>query len=283
MEIIGVVILYHPELEEIIQNIGSYINYVSKLFVVANSNCAKEAVEKIKNISPKISFIQNEGNEGIAKPLNHTLKLYPNDSGWLLTMDQDSYFDELDASTFFGAVNRIFFERENIAIVCPNHSSATRDTAIDEEYKEVHRAITSGSLINIRICRQLSGFDEKLFIDDVDFEYCYRCILRGFKIIQFKNIYLNHFIGTQKRAGYFSVIKNSNRSVHSPIRIYYMVRNFLYVSSKFKRQLPAEIKQRKSELFVILKNNLLFSGHFFKVLAAIIKGYLHFKLNRFSS
>lgn len=283
MEISGVVILYHPDAEEVIKNIRSYIDYVRNLIVFDNSECSNDIIERIQAVSPKIVVIQNEQNEGIAKPLNRAVQICSDKADWLLTMDQDSYFEQLSASTFFNAFKRLFYQKENIAIVCPSHSSIPTNSAINEEYKEVHRAITSGSLINVKICKQLNGFDERLFIDDVDFEYCYRCLLKGFKIVQFTNIYLSHFIGTQKTAGYFSVLKKSNRSIHSSVRIYYMVRNFLYVSTKYKKQLPAEINQRRRELFVILKNNLLFSGHFFKVVAAIIKGYLHFKLNRFSS
>jgi len=53
--------------------------------------------------------------------------------------------------------------------------------------------------------------------------------------------------------------------------------------SKYQKLLPEEMKERKKGLLVILKNNLFFSGRFFQVLIAIIRGYLHFKLNKFSS
>jgi rhamnosyltransferase len=282
MEIFGVVILYHPEIEEVIKNIKSYINYVSKLFVFANSNCSIETVERLKNCSPKVIFIQNAKNEGIAKPLNKALELVNKEMGWLLTMDQDSYFESLQAAAYFGAFNRLFHQSQNVAVVCPRHSSGKR-SMIDDQYKEVEKTITSGSLVNIKLANELKGFNEKLFIDSVDFEYCYRCIIKGYKIVQFQNIYLEHSIGIQKQAGYISVLKKTSRSIHSPLRIYFMVRNFLYVSAQYKNYLPNSIKQQKKELMVILKNNIFFSGQFFKVLFAIVKGYLHFKLNRFSS
>jgi len=282
MEIFGVVILYHPEIEEVITNIKSYIDYVSKLFVFTNSNCSIETAERLKNCGPKIILIQNEKNEGIAKPLNKALELLTKKSGWLLTMDQDSYFETSQASAYFGAFNRLFYQSEDVAVVCPRHSPDKR-SMIDDKYKEVEKAITSGSLVNIKMANELNGFNEKLFIDSVDFEFCYRCIVRGYKIIQFQNIYLDHSIGIQKQAGYFSVLKKTSRSIHSPLRVYFMVRNFLYVSAQYKNYLPNSIKQQKKELLVILKNNIFFSGQFFKVLFAIAKGYLHFKLNKFSS
>jgi rhamnosyltransferase len=282
MEIFGVVILYHPEIEEVIKNIKSYIDQVSKLFVFANSYCSMETRERLENISPKVFLIQNEKNEGIAKPLNKALERITNESGWLLTMDQDSYFESSQAVAYFGGFNRLFYQSQDVAVVCPRHSSGIR-SIIDDKYKEVEKAITSGSLVNIRIAKELNGFNPKLFIDSVDFEYCYRCIVKGYKIVQFQNIYLDHSIGVQKQAGYFSVLKKTSRSIHSPLRIYFMVRNFLYVSAQYKNYLPDSIKQQKRELLVILKNNIFFSGRFFRVLFAIVKGYLHFKLNKFSS
>ena len=282
MQISGVVILYHSDEEQVIRNIQSYLDYLNQLIVFANSDCRKIFVERMKTLSPKIIFIANPQNEGIAKPLNKALQIAGNQNQWLLTMDQDSSFNPAQVTAYFKAFNRHFYRTKDVAIVCPNHTAQKQSTTNDE-YKETIRAITSGSIINTKICQKLGGFDEKLFIDDVDLEYCYRCVVTGYKIIQFPNIFLNHALGTQKQAGYFSVFKKSGRSLHSPFRIYFMVRNFLYVSLKYKKYLPQEIKQRRKGLLVMLKNNLLFSGKFFAVLVAAIKGYLHFKFNKFSS
>jgi rhamnosyltransferase len=283
MNVSGVVILYYPDEKAIINNIGSYIDYVERLIVFDNSNSRSEFVETVKSISSKILFISNVDNEGIAKPLNKALEFIAGKSAGLLTMDQDSFFDPENASRYFDSFDKLFSASEEVAVVCPNHSVPKGTKKVDSNYTEVTRAITSGSIINTAVCRKLNGFDEKLFIDDVDLEYCYRCILAGYKIMQFDNIYLNHSLGTSKRTGYFLIFRKSVRTVHSPTRVYYMVRNFLYVAARYENSLPAEIRQRRRELFVILKNNLLFSGKFIQVFVSIIKGYLHFKLNKFSS
>ncbi|HEX8675945.1 MAG TPA: glycosyltransferase [Segetibacter sp.] len=283
MKIAGVVILYNPDEAAVIRNIECYIHFLDSLIVFDNSGCAAEFIKRVKELSNKIIFISNPQNEGIAKPLNKALDLVAEKYNWLLTMDQDSYFEEKQGEEYFSGFEQLFYYSLNIAIVCPNHSLPGESVIADRNYKEVIRAITSGSIINTKICRKLKGFDEKLFIDDVDLEYCYRCVLAGYKIIQFFNIYMKHELGTKKQAGYFNFLKKSNRSLHSPLRIYFIVRNFLYVLSKYQKLLPEEMKERKKGLLVILKNNLFFSGRFFQVLIAIIRGYLHFKLNKFSS
>lgn len=282
MQISGVVILYHPHEEELIQNIHSYIGFVDCLIVFGNSNCNDDFIQRLKSISPKIIFIQNSKNEGIAKPLNKALTI-ADKSSWLLTMDQDSYFEPAQAAAFFKSFNELFLSSKEISVVCPNHSLNRKVEIPNKIHEEVIATITSGSIINTKICKQLNGFDEKLFIDYVDFEYCYRCVTAGYKVIKFSNIYMNHSIGVKTQAGYFSTFKKTHRSIHSPMRVYFMVRNFLYVSTKFKKVLPQEIGQRKSELIVSLKNNILFSGKFFEVIKAILKGYLHFRQKKFSS
>jgi rhamnosyltransferase len=200
---------------------------------------------------------------------------------WLLTMDQDSFFDKSQIKNFFFYAERKFSARDDIAIICPQHSIKA-NTKDNDSYKPVIRAITSGSLVNVEICKKLGGFDAKLFIDEVDFEYCYRALVNGFKIYQFEGVFLNHQIGKTKKAGYLSYVKSSNRVIHSPTRIYFMVRNHFYVASKYSKYFPKEFNKRRKELLVSLKNNLLFSGLFFKVLSSAWKGYVHYKQNKFT-
>jgi rhamnosyltransferase len=285
MPIAGVVIIYHPDEDSVLSNIKSYISYFDTLIVFANSRVNDGFVESIKELSEKIVFIFNQKNEGISKALNTAVKK-ASDQGyaWLLTMDQDSYFEEAEGKAYFEQFEMQFYNSANVAIVSPNHGSNNSEQRGNlNAAREVESCITSGSLINLRICNELGGFDEKLFIDEVDMDYSYRCVLAGYKLIQLSNIKLNHQLGTKVQAGYFNLIKRSNRSIHSPFRIYFMVRNFSYVSSKYAKLLPDEFRVRRRGFYVILKNNLLFSGKFFSVLVAIIKGYLHFKMNKFSN
>jgi rhamnosyltransferase len=151
MQIFGVVILYHFNVEEVLRNVRSYIDYINKLYVFANSNCNKEMIESIKAISPKISFIQNQENEGIAKPLNKAVGFSVNEADWLLTMDQDSYFEPQQAVAYFNSFNQSFSQSKNIAVVCPNHSSKDRGGITNAEFREMNGAITSGSIINTKI------------------------------------------------------------------------------------------------------------------------------------
>jgi rhamnosyltransferase len=90
--------------------------------------------------------------------------------------------------------------------------------------------------LNIPIWNQLGGFDDLLFIDLVDYEYCYRARVNGFKLIQFSNVFITHNVGIEV---YRSSIKSlflvrKKKSIHSPLRCYYMYRNMLYLESKYR-------------------------------------------------
>jgi rhamnosyltransferase len=284
MNLCAVVILYYPNEEELFINLDSYCHYVDCLFVIDNTPGSSAIKEKLIQRHSNIIYIKNETNIGVAAALNIGVNLASEEKcNWLLTMDQDSSFKENEIKRYLHYFEKDFYDREDVAVISPEHESNHGNGSVNKvEYLEVMSTITSGSLVNIKICKSVGGFEERLFIDDVDHEYCYRCISQGFKILKYSGIYLTHNLGKKKHVGYFFLIKKTNRTIHSPFRVYFMVRNHFYVSSKYKKLFPGEIKQKRKQLFVHLKNNLLFSGQFFKVLFAALKGYLHYKLNKYS-
>jgi rhamnosyltransferase len=107
--------------------------------------------------------------------------------------------------------------------------------------------MTSGSLIRTG----LGFFEEKLFIDSVDNEYCLRLRKNGYKIIRVNHAVLNHQLGTLRKNWLgFSTI------VHPASRRYYITRNMFYVMSKYPEFRLFGIKELlKSILLIILVEN----------------------------
>lgn len=105
-------------------------------------------------------------------------------------------------------------------------------TTASEELS-VKSAITSGMVLNIKIARSLGGFDEGLFIDGVDTEYCYRVIQNNYKILMFSDILLEHHIGNPsiKRFFWGKVIPTN----HNAIRRYYITRNNIVLFFRYHR------------------------------------------------
>jgi rhamnosyltransferase len=137
--------------------------------------------------------------------------------------------------------------------------------------------ITSGSIVNLERYGEIGAFDEKLFIDQVDFDYSFRSRLEGFKTIRFNNVYLQHSLGKESEHISFKNFKKTKRSLHSPVRIYYMTRNFFYMRRKYSQHFPEEIAHMKKDLLYRLKNNFLYSPHRFALVKAFLSGYADYR------
>jgi rhamnosyltransferase len=81
--------------------------------------------------------------------------------------------------------------------------------------------ISSGSLIPMESFAAVGAFDEALFIDSVDLEWCCRARDRGLALYGVCDARLDHWLGDHRR----TVLGAVTLVVHSPQRIYYMTRN----------------------------------------------------------
>ena len=246
MKIAATVILYYPT-QASIHHIQSYINRVEKLFIVDNSETPARQVMETFSPSEKVIYLHDGENKGIAARLNQVCELAKAEQyDWLLTMDQDSFFEEGIFDNYLHCLIA-FQEKEKVSMFGTNFS----EKVVGQnkcEFISVKHLITSGSILNLQLTDQIGGFDRKLFIDEVDFEYCLRSISKGFQIIEFENIFLTHRLGEESRHKSLKTGKLTSRVLHSPFRIYYMTRNFLYVQSKYKNLFSDEIKSRKNIL-----------------------------------
>jgi rhamnosyltransferase len=81
--------------------------------------------------------------------------------------------------------------------------------------------ISSGSLVPIGAITAVGEFDEGLFIDSVDLEWCCRARSRGLALYGVCSARLDHRLGDRRHA----VLNTFELVVHSPERVYYMTRN----------------------------------------------------------
>lgn len=273
-KIAGVVILYNPG-QEILENIKSYSRHIGKLFIVDNSPKpgAISYSESLNGV--KYEFIHDSKNQGIASRLNQVAKAAISDGfDLLLTMDQDSYFEEPDIAAYMACSKNISWER--IAMAGVNFGvQAPKETNC--HISVVTELITSGSVLNLHLFNVIGGFDENLFIDEVDHDYCYTAIEKGFEVILFKNIRLVHSLGNRSEKLSIKSFKKTSRTLHSPTRLYYMTRNYFYITKKHGGHFRSEMKNKRAALLIRIKNNLLYGNKPFLVFKYIMKGMLDFR------
>lgn len=257
------------------ENIASYINCLDVLYVVDNSDRPEpEFIDALRKF-PRVCYISLDGNYGIAKALNVSVALaIDHGYDWLLTMDQDSRFEENIIPKLFHSLNK--YDKDSTGMICPRYTNKNRYVEVyGKQYNEMLVSITSGSLINLGVFRKHGPFMEKLFIDHVDHEYCLRIRKYGYKIIQVNNAFIQHRLGDSKG---FLVCRSSN---HAPFRRYFMTRNRFYVANMYKNDSPRFFRTEMLRFTGELIKILLFEKDKYKKFKNIVMGYIDYKKNKF--
>jgi rhamnosyltransferase len=277
MKIAAVVILYHP-IQDAILNIKTYYDWVDKIFVFDNSEIRSEITDPLVQLS-KIQFHQNFNNEGIAKRLNEACALALDEEfDWILTMDQDSSFTPNSISNYFNCFQE-YENKEKVAMFGTKFSRSNQQVSNECRSIKAEKLITSGSLVNLSLFKIIGEFDEQLFIDAVDYDYCFRAQVAGYYTIQFSNIYLRHTVGKEV---YRSSIKTlflvkKKKEIHSHLRCYYMYRNMLYLNEKYRGFDQIYSKQIRDYVLSRIKVSLLYGRNTLNILKCLKNARRDFK------
>lgn len=221
------------------------------LIVIIDNTEFSDNRNDIMSIScDKVKIITNMRNMGIAIALNQGFSyLHKNGYEWAISFDQDSICPSNICDEF-----KKYSHMDKVAIFCPRIYDINYNGYLDnnqaEEYIYIEKCITSGSITNLEIWDKVGKFDEKMFIDYVDFDFCATINKFGYKIVKLNNIVLKHEIGN---ASVYSIFGKKIRvSNHSQIRKYYMGRNIVYYIRKHKLHIILEILRLFKILFFIL-------------------------------
>ncbi|MBZ4656142.1 MAG: hypothetical protein JG759_690 [Thermoanaerobacter sp.] len=232
------IVLYNPDISRLRENINAILPQVDFIVLVDNASQNIKKVESMYCNFDNIFFIKNKKNLGVATALNQIVKFCETKNvKWVLTLDQDSVVSHNLIENY---VKYISYDR--VAIITPKimYRNDSQNQSIlvkksEPQYEYVEKCITSGSFINIPICKEIGYFDDKMFIDLVDFEYCIRIQKANYKILRLNNVALNHQLGDLKIYNFFG--KKIFVTNHSELRYYYYARNSLYYLKKHKNYL----------------------------------------------
>lgn len=283
MKICGVVVLYNPD-DKVIDNIKSYLKPLDRLFIVDNSPIPNDNKDQFKD--KKIEYISNNGNKGIANALNvgakEAIKLK---ADWLLTMDQDSSFQEgalekmlsflkeLRSNQIMSEVLGLKYDKLGVLSALQRTELNKNDKLEGIDYPIV--VMTSGNLINLNIYKEIDGFKDWFFIDGVDFEYCLNVKKNGYEVVQMNTAELKHNLGNIKKKEILG--KKVFVTNHSATRRYYITRNRHYLydlyHEDFLEYCALELDRTKHELLKII----LFETHKIDKIKAIYRGYRDYK------
>lgn len=279
MKLAGVTLLYYPDVH-FFDRLNSYKAHLDKLIIINNSELADHTLSEKLQSNYNISILHDGENKGIARRLNEAAELALKAGfEWLLTMDQDSFFSERIFEQYLECI-KSYEKKQNVALFAVEFDKRLI-TQKECSYKKVNYVITSGNIINLRVWEQTKGYNESFFIDHVDHDYCFQCVLKGYDIIKFDSILLQHSLGTVAKYHSVKNYKRSSRYLHSPLRIYYMVRNYLYLFDKFSEKFPEDLKKIKKSVLISIKNNLIYNNKRLSVINYLMKALVDFKIKRY--
>lgn len=278
MKFAGTVVLYNPE-ENLIENINTYLPFLDVLYVMDNSTKQLDIIEEVKKIE-KIRYISLDGNKGIAKALKIATETALEEGyDFLLSMDQDSKFPTEDFHYIKDYIENN--DMSKVGIVAINYNVYTEkvyknNTDNKDENIDVKELITSGSFVNLNAYKNIDGYNEDLFIDLVDNDICYQFKVIGYELKLFTNIFLLHKLGELQEVRF--LWKKMKATVHSPLRYYYMYRNYYYLLHHRSHEYVKLLKSIESEFsFKVIIEKFRYIKPRFKNLKMILKGIKHGK------
>ena len=247
------IVVYYPKENRLVQNIESIKNQVAGI-IIYNNGCNKETKRILEDYrNDKFIVIDATKNEGIGKALNCIMNRAEQEGAkWVVTYDQDSISPDNLIDEY-----RKRLSEDNLAILCPRIVDKRRIYLVQENVEKkdayVERCITSASCTKIEYWKAIGGFDEYLFIDLVDNDFCKRIRINGYLIKKINSIVLDQEYGdiTMKSPRTVEIIYRISRGIKShylarnvakltykknvsPLRVYYTNRNLIYLNKKYK-------------------------------------------------
>ena len=232
-KIVVVLVTYHPDINNLQKVIPILLNQGVEICIVDNSPF--DLVLRNQNIK-----VFNLGeNKGIAYAQNVGMKWAFEEQGadFVLQMDQDSIPDTSLVNNLINGYEYLTSKNFNVGLI--GAQDIDKDTFVNSQPKInkgkqltekdnlifINQVLSSGSLIPKKTYQTVGNLDEKLFIDLVDFEYCWRILANNLVVVKNTQALIYHKLGegTVKIFGFLTV------GLPKPFRHYYSVRNTVHL------------------------------------------------------
>ncbi len=231
--VVAVIVTYNPDYSLLEQNISSLSKQVDRIIIVKNSG--EEFDNRICN--SLVEKIQLKTNFGIAYAQNRGIeKAIDFGANFVLFSDQDTIFPddyikkcieiyENNKSSYkIAAVVPLFFNENKQEL---SRVMITKTKAISPETNKIYslaHAISSGSFIPVSVLKVIGFMNERMFIDYVDNEWCWRATREGFSIICDTGLVISHSMGDN-----YKKVLGRKFVVYSNFRNYFFIRNSYYL------------------------------------------------------
>ncbi|WHZ19603.1 MAG: dTDP-rhamnosyl transferase RfbF [Rhodanobacteraceae bacterium] len=234
----AVLVTHRPDLAVLADQLDALAAQVGHVVLVDNAS-PDPHFRDFCAAHPEVASLALPENRGLASALNEGIRHARGVSGTthVLLMDQDSVPEPGMVAALWAALERAANER--VAAVGPCFRDAregadapfvrirfpfNRKLRCDGRCTEIccDFLISSGCLIPLAVLDDVGGMDDRLFIDNVDLDWCFRASAAGYALHGVCAARLRHRLGDARRhvPGFPRGIV-----VHPPRRLFYMMRN----------------------------------------------------------
>lgn len=282
--ILGGIVLYNPDIFRLEKVIRSIYKQVSAIVLYDNGSKNIENIVMMANVFPNVTLIKGKNNNGIAFALNRIFDFAEiNKFEWVITLDHDTVCPENMVNEYLSVV-----KQTNAEMLCPNviDYEIANNKYFDNsatEFSVVNRCIQTGNMIAVKLWRQVGQFDEYLFIDFVDFDFCKRVNIIKKNIYRCNRVVVDHELGHRKKTKlhkvYDYLFKHTKLNIfkylqymnlYSYDRAFYCARNNCIYIKKYIDYI--DIKKEKKEMFLRIVKRIIRGKNHFMILKASFKG-----------
>ena len=284
--VLAIIVTYNsePSFEE---NLKTLIPQVGEVLLVDNSNedASQQYIQHIALSNSSVTLRQNTTNIGLAAAQNIGIAYAQmHHYSWVLLMDDDS----LPQSDMVAQLMDAYVSHPNnerVKIITPQifdlNTRAPHKVLCKKGAWRLHSkvattpatlwiALASGMLIPIKHFKNIGAMNEKLFIDEIDTEFCLRTIAADQIVLHAPQAHLFHQIGeaSQHSLG----IKKVTTWNHSPLRKFYIFRNRIWLWKQYWSTTPRFILYEMGSTFKLFLLILLFETNKKEKLSQSLKG-----------
>ena len=220
-----IIVTYEPNADQFKNYLLNNSKCDVEIFIIDNSE-SNGSIKFISQLgSDQIQVIQNYKNIGIAAAQNIGLRIILDNNykyDCVIQLDQDSFIDQKTVNLLidnYKSLNKL----HKVAAVGPGQ--------LNDEVKEVVNMKSSGMLIGVDAIKNIGFLDESLFIDLVDYDWCWRAKKMGYSLFLIPCKFTHHLGSIHHALGFYII------SIPTPIRHYYQFRNSLRLIREFRTPL----------------------------------------------
>jgi rhamnosyltransferase len=238
----ALVVTFEPDPQLLQQMLAAAIPQVDHLLLVDNASSRLHPDESFAVIrDAAATVIRLPANVGLAAAQNRGMAwVLENDFEFALLLDQDSIVRPGMAAALKTGLLELERSVGPVAAVGPLYVDArtgqgrhfvrfsgyrVQRAACENgtEWVEADFLIASGSLLKMHTYEHIGRFEEGLFIDNIDLEWCFRARAAGYRLFGVCSARMQHALGDEVVRIWLGRWWYVYR--HSPLRQYYMARN----------------------------------------------------------